>query len=141
MHDDAGREVTRRCAARSPAVARDSPLPAIPGTSRHHWGTDLDVYDAAALPADYRLELSPAEVAPGGLFDSLHRWLDERWRPVSPADSIGLMRWTTVASRRSGGTSVTPLVGGLRIPGDGTVVDGLLGRLPRGEDRCCWRRK
>ena len=51
---------------------------AIPGTSRHHWGTDLDVYDAAALPADYRLQLSPQEVAPGGLFDPLHRWLDER---------------------------------------------------------------
>jgi len=51
---------------------------AIPGTSRHHWGTDLDVYDAAAVPDGYRLQLSPAEVAPGGLFDPLHRWLDAR---------------------------------------------------------------
>jgi LAS superfamily LD-carboxypeptidase LdcB len=51
---------------------------AIPGTSRHHWGTDLDVFDAAAVPPGYRLQLSPAEVAPGGLFDPLHSWLDER---------------------------------------------------------------
>jgi len=51
---------------------------AIPGTSRHHWGTDLDVYDAAAIAPDYRLQLSPGEVATGGVFDPLHCWLDER---------------------------------------------------------------
>ena len=51
---------------------------AIPGTSRHHWGTDLDVFDAAALPQDYQLQLSPQEVAPGGMFDPLHCWLDQR---------------------------------------------------------------
>ncbi|GAB5451445.1 MAG: M15 family metallopeptidase [Halioglobus sp.] len=51
---------------------------AVPGGSRHHWGTDLDVYDAAALPEGYELQLSVAEVAPGGMFDPLHRWLDER---------------------------------------------------------------
>lgn len=51
---------------------------AIPGTSRHHWGTDLDVYDAAAIPEGYQLQLSPQEVAPGGMFDALHCWLDEQ---------------------------------------------------------------
>lgn len=51
---------------------------ALPGTSRHHWGTDLDVYDAGAVPADYRVQLSPEEVAPGGVFDALHNWLDAR---------------------------------------------------------------
>lgn len=51
---------------------------AIPGTSRHHWGTDLDIYDAAAVPGGYRLQLSAEEVAPGGMFDPLHRWLDAR---------------------------------------------------------------
>jgi LAS superfamily LD-carboxypeptidase LdcB len=51
---------------------------AIPGTSRHHWGTDLDVFDAAVLPAQYQLQLSLQEVAPGGLFDPMHRWLDKR---------------------------------------------------------------
>ncbi|MCP4212618.1 MAG: M15 family metallopeptidase [Halieaceae bacterium] len=51
---------------------------AIPGTSRHHWGTDLDIYDARAVPEGYRLQLSTAEVSAGGPFDALHCWLDER---------------------------------------------------------------
>ncbi|MEE4145902.1 MAG: M15 family metallopeptidase [Halieaceae bacterium] len=78
VHDDAGREVpmARLCPRdQLRAILRYS---AIPGTSRHHWGTDLDVYDAAALPAGYRLQLSPQEVAPGGMFDPLHQWLDQR---------------------------------------------------------------
>ena len=78
VHDDAGREVLISALSRPQRLRAILRYSAIPGTSRHHWGTDLDVYDAAALPADYRLELSPAEVAPGGLFDPLHRWLDER---------------------------------------------------------------
>lgn len=51
---------------------------ALPGASRHHWGTDIDVYDRAATPDDYQIELVPAEVDPGGLFAPLHAWLDER---------------------------------------------------------------
>jgi LAS superfamily LD-carboxypeptidase LdcB len=51
---------------------------ALPGASRHHWGTDLDVYDAAALPPGYVVDLVPAEVNPGGMFAALHGWLDER---------------------------------------------------------------
>ena len=51
---------------------------ALPGASRHHWGTDLDVYDAAAQPAGYEIELIPEEVEAGGMFAPLHEWLDER---------------------------------------------------------------
>ena len=51
---------------------------ALPGASRHHWGTDLDVYDRAATPEGYQVELIPAEVAAGGMFGRLHAWLDER---------------------------------------------------------------
>lgn len=50
---------------------------ALPGASRHHWGTDVDVYDAAGMPPGYRLRLTPGEAAPGGVFHALHRWLDE----------------------------------------------------------------
>jgi LAS superfamily LD-carboxypeptidase LdcB len=50
---------------------------AVPGASRHHWGTDIDVYDAKALPADYKIQLVPAEVNEGGMFAPLHDWLDE----------------------------------------------------------------
>lgn len=51
---------------------------ALPGASRHHWGTDLDVFDAAAKPAGYEIELVPGEVEPGGMFGPLHDWLDRR---------------------------------------------------------------
>lgn len=49
---------------------------ALPGGSRHHWGTEVDVYDAAAVPAGYRVSLTEAEVCAGGPFDPLHCWLD-----------------------------------------------------------------
>jgi LAS superfamily LD-carboxypeptidase LdcB len=48
---------------------------ALPGASRHHWGTDCDVYDAAAVAADYQPQLEPAEYAPGGPFYNLQQWL------------------------------------------------------------------
>ncbi|MEZ5538893.1 MAG: M15 family metallopeptidase [Pseudomonadales bacterium] len=51
---------------------------AIPGCSRHHWGTDLDVYDAAAVPADYRVQLTPDECVGTGPFAKFHCWLDEQ---------------------------------------------------------------
>ena len=78
VHDDRGAPValdTLPPPARVRAILRYS---ALPGASRHHWGTDLDVYDAGALAAGERVQLVPAEVAPGGVFDALHRWLDER---------------------------------------------------------------
>jgi LAS superfamily LD-carboxypeptidase LdcB len=49
---------------------------ALPGGSRHHWGTDVDLIDAAALPPDYRVQLVPEEYAPGGVFERLSWWLD-----------------------------------------------------------------
>jgi LAS superfamily LD-carboxypeptidase LdcB len=51
---------------------------ALPGASRHHWGSDMDVIDAAAIPPGYRLQLSVRETRAGGPFAPLHRWLDER---------------------------------------------------------------
>lgn len=50
---------------------------ALPGTSRHHWGTDLDIWDASAVDADYRPLLSPSEYAPSGPFFEMTRWLDD----------------------------------------------------------------
>jgi hypothetical protein len=51
---------------------------ALPGASRHHWGTDLDVFDEVARPEGYEIELVPEEVDPGGMFEPLHDWLDRR---------------------------------------------------------------
>ena len=50
---------------------------ALPGTSRHHWGTDLDIWDASTVDEDYRLQLVPSEYGPSGPFFEMTRWLDE----------------------------------------------------------------
>jgi LAS superfamily LD-carboxypeptidase LdcB len=49
---------------------------AIPGGSRHHWGSDIDVIDAAAMPEGYQPQLLPVEYAAGGVFRGLDSWLD-----------------------------------------------------------------
>ncbi|MGC9401314.1 M15 family metallopeptidase [Vibrio genomosp. F10] len=38
---------------------------ALPGASRHHWGTDFDVYDALSLPQGTQLKLEPWEYLTG----------------------------------------------------------------------------
>lgn len=49
---------------------------ALPGASRHHWGSELDLIDRAAMTEGYRVQLIPSECAPGGVFHALHCWLD-----------------------------------------------------------------
>jgi LAS superfamily LD-carboxypeptidase LdcB len=78
VHDDQGRVVLIERLSPAQQLHAILRFSALPGTSRHHWGTDLDVYDAAAVAPDYRVQLSPQEVAVGGVFDPLHCWLDER---------------------------------------------------------------
>ncbi len=50
---------------------------ALPGASRHHWGTDIDVVDRAAVAPDYRPRLAVKEFAAGGPFSRLEAWLGE----------------------------------------------------------------
>jgi LAS superfamily LD-carboxypeptidase LdcB len=50
---------------------------ALPGTSRHHWGSDFDVYDKNAMPSDYKIQLTPEECTADGVFGRFHQWLDE----------------------------------------------------------------
>jgi LAS superfamily LD-carboxypeptidase LdcB len=49
---------------------------ALPGASRHHWGTDLDLIDTQAAAPDYRPRLTTEEYAPGGPYAALGEWLD-----------------------------------------------------------------
>jgi LAS superfamily LD-carboxypeptidase LdcB len=49
---------------------------ALPGASRHHWGTDLDVADRNAVPGQYQIKLTREEFAPGGPFAPLDLWLE-----------------------------------------------------------------
>ncbi len=62
---------------------------ALPGASRHHWGTDIDIYDRAAVADDYVLQLNHGEVADSGPFGPLHRWLDER---IASDSAFGFFR-------------------------------------------------
>jgi LAS superfamily LD-carboxypeptidase LdcB len=49
---------------------------ALPGASRHHWGTDLDLIDRAAISPGYRVQLVAEEYAPSGPFGRLSAWLE-----------------------------------------------------------------
>lgn len=62
---------------------------ALPGASRHHWGSDIDVYDRAAVPENYSLQLSEQEVQAGGPFAALHDWLDEQ---IASGNAQGFFR-------------------------------------------------
>lgn len=49
---------------------------ALPGASRHHWGTDLDLIDANAIQPGYRVQLTAAEFSINGPFARLAEWLE-----------------------------------------------------------------
>jgi LAS superfamily LD-carboxypeptidase LdcB len=50
---------------------------ALPGASRHHWGTDIDVYGGVHIDPEYQLQLTVAETQGDGPFAEFHRWLDD----------------------------------------------------------------
>ncbi|HEY0799948.1 MAG TPA: M15 family metallopeptidase [Steroidobacteraceae bacterium] len=49
---------------------------ALPGASRHHWGTDLDLIDGNADAAGYQDKLTRKAYAPGGPFAPASEWLE-----------------------------------------------------------------
>ncbi len=49
---------------------------ALPGASRHHWGTDFDIYDAAALKSGHKLALTVEETEASGPFFPMYQWLN-----------------------------------------------------------------
>lgn len=63
---------------------------ALPGASRHHFGTDIDVIDKKALTdPSYRVQLVPSEYAESGIFGKLSTWLDTR---ISDREAFGFYR-------------------------------------------------
>lgn len=84
-------------AERCKAILRWS---ALPGASRHHWGSDLDIYSPALLPAGQKLQLEPWEYLQGGYFYPLTCWLSENmadfgfYRPFSGEGSgVAMEPW------------------------------------------------
>jgi LAS superfamily LD-carboxypeptidase LdcB len=49
---------------------------ALPGASRHHWGTDIDLIDRNASSDGYPDKLTRRAFAPGGPFAPLSQWLE-----------------------------------------------------------------
>jgi LAS superfamily LD-carboxypeptidase LdcB len=76
MQDRQGRALSAGTLAPAERVSAILWWSALPGASRHHWGTDFDVMDLAALPVGYRIQVVPAEYAPDGPFHRLTTWLD-----------------------------------------------------------------
>lgn len=101
---------------------------ALPGASRHHWGTDLDVYDRAALADGVSPQLLPAEYAADGPFARLADWLDRHmhrygfYRPYV-ADRGGVapepwhLSYTPLAERFAAGLTADVLAAALRGAG------------------------
>jgi LAS superfamily LD-carboxypeptidase LdcB len=72
---------------------------ALPGTSRHHWGTDFDVFDPNCLPAGKKLQLTVSEYSETGYFFELTQWLSENMK------SFGFYR---PYQKYNGGVAVEP---------------------------------
>jgi LAS superfamily LD-carboxypeptidase LdcB len=113
---------------------------AIPGGSRHHWGTDVDVIDAAAMPAGYQVQLLPAEYANGGVFARLTAWLDANmgrfgfFRPYRrDRGGAGIEPWhlsyAPVATEAMESLSLSVLRAAI-VQGDMLGKEAVLDRLP-----------
>lgn len=73
--DDQGRVVDVRQLTGLEKITHILRWSALPGTSRHHWGTDFDIYDAAAVDKDYKLQLVVGEYTGRGPFAPMTQWL------------------------------------------------------------------
>ena len=77
VHDDQGMALNLTALSdweKAQAILRWS---AMPGASRHHWGTEVDIFDPGLLPQGQSLQLEPWEYAQGGDFYELSQWLQE----------------------------------------------------------------
>ena len=50
---------------------------ALPGASRHHWGTDVDIVDQRVIDQGHSLQLVPSEYATSGVMGEFAAWLRE----------------------------------------------------------------
>ncbi|MGH1370660.1 MAG: M15 family metallopeptidase [Cellvibrionaceae bacterium] len=78
VYDDEGNLLDVSCLSDDEVLSAILRWSALPGVSRHHWGTDFDFYDASAIDDRYRLQLIPEEYQEGGPFSDLSQWLAEK---------------------------------------------------------------
>lgn len=84
--DDAGQAVNPGALTEEQLLFAILRWSALPGASRHHWGTDIDVYDAGPCRQGYQLQLTHAETQGAGIFAGFHTWLS------SELDKSGFFR-------------------------------------------------
>jgi len=77
VYNDIGETLSRDACADDQWLHAILRYSALPGTSRHHWGSDLDIYDRAAVDTDYVLQLVPSEYQAHGPFSALTEWLTD----------------------------------------------------------------
>jgi len=141
MQDRAGQPLDALSLAPADRVTAILWWSALPGASRHHWGTDFDVVDVRAKPAGYKLQVVPAEYQSGGPFHRLTTWLDDHmhafgfFRPYG-TDRGGVapepwhLSYAPVAARAQAAFSVE----GLRAVLAAAAIEGreeVLATLPR----------
>jgi LAS superfamily LD-carboxypeptidase LdcB len=73
--DDAGRALDVAAMSEQQIVSAILLWSALPGASRHHWGSEIDVIDRAALAPGQQAQLVAQEYAPHGVFKRLAEWL------------------------------------------------------------------
>ena len=100
--DDFDRALIRQDYSEEQWLHRILRFSALPGTSRHHWGTDIDIFDPTHIPVGESLQLIPSEYRNGGIFEDLNQWLDER---IAADDCEGFFR---PYDRDRGGVSEEP---------------------------------
>lgn len=72
---------------------------ALPGLSRHHWGTDFDIFSSEAISTGHQVELVPSEFSSFGVCNQLNCWLNEN------LESFGFFR---PYKKYNGGVSEEP---------------------------------
>ena len=77
VHDDQGNALNLSALSEWEKCEAILRWAALPGGSRHHWGTEIDIFDPDLLPAQQKLQLEPWEYEQNGYFFPLSQWLAE----------------------------------------------------------------
>jgi LAS superfamily LD-carboxypeptidase LdcB len=76
--NDEGADLHRAAVSDADWLAAILRFSALPGTSRHHWGTDFDIWDRSAVTDDYAPQLLASEYQSDGVFAEMNAWLDDQ---------------------------------------------------------------
>ena len=100
--DDNERVINPKNYSQKELITKIARFSAIPGASRHHWGTDIDIYDASQIKKE-EVKLIHSECVDNGPCAKLHEWLDQKinndesfgfYRPYAKdLDGVAVERW------------------------------------------------